>query len=56
MTYYGKLRKRSLEGMGKFPLDFLHEPSPCMLPSGQGTLVAPQSHGKGFVPKIFISK
>jgi len=30
--------------------------SPCMLPSGQGTLVVPQAHGGSPVPKIFISK
>ena len=33
-TYWGKLRKCGLEGMGRFLSDLLHEPSPCMLPSG----------------------
>ena len=39
-TYWGKLRKCGLDGMGQFPLGFLHEPNTCVLPSGQGTLVA----------------
>ena len=52
---WGKLRKYNLEGMGQFLSDFLHEPNPCMLPSGQGTLVAPQAHGEGLVPKISTS-
>jgi len=30
--------------------------SPCVLPSGQGTLVAPQAHGEGLVSKISTSK
>ena len=49
----GKLRKCGLEGMGWFLSDLLHEPSPCMLPSRQGTLVAPQAHGGGLISKIF---
>ena len=52
----GKLRKCGLEGLGRFLSDLLHEPSPCVLPSGQGTLVAPQAHGGGLVSKIFTSK
>ena len=52
----GKLRKFDLEGMGRFLSDLLHELSQCMLPSGQGTLVAPQTHGGGLVSKIFIPK
>ena len=38
---WGKLRKCGLEGMGRFLSNLLHEPTTCMLPSGQGTLVAP---------------
>ena len=37
----GKLRKCDLEGMGRFLLDLLHEPSSHVLPSGLGTQVAP---------------
>ena len=50
---WGKLRKCGLEGMGWFLSDLLNEPSPCVLPSGQGTLVTPQAHGIGLVSKIF---
>ena len=53
---WGKLRKCGLEGMSWFLSDFLHEPNPCVLPSGQGTLVAPQTHGGGLVLKISTSK
>ena len=52
----GKLRKCGLEGMGRFLLDLLHEPNPCMLPSGQGIPVAPQAHGGCLVSKISTSK
>ena len=52
----GKLRKCGLEGMGQFLSDLLHEPNPCVLPSGQGTLVAPQAHGGGLVSKISTLK
>ena len=41
----GKLRKCGLEGMSWFFSDLLHKPSPCVLTSEQGTLVAPQAHG-----------
>ena len=40
-TYWEKLRKCDLEGMGQFLLDLLHEPNTYVLPSGQGKLVAP---------------
>ena len=40
-TYWGKLRKCGLKGMSQFLSDLLHEPNTCVLPSGQGTLVAP---------------
>ena len=33
-TYWRKLRNCGLEGMGLFLMDLLHEPSPCVLPSG----------------------
>ena len=52
----GKLRKCGLEGMGWFLLDLLHEPSPCVLPIGQGTLVAPLAHRGGLVLVIFTPK
>ena len=52
----GKLRKCDLEGMSRFLSDLLHEPSPCVLPSGQGTLVAPQAHGRGLISKISTPK
>ena len=38
--------------MGQFPSNLLHEPSPCVLPSRQRTLVAPQAHGEDLVLKI----
>ena len=53
---WGKLRKCGLEGMGRFLSNILHEPNPCMLPSGQETLVAPQGHKGGLVPKISTPK
>ena len=52
----GKLMKCGLEGVGQFLLDLLHEPNPCVLPSGQGTLVARQDHERGLVPKISTLK
>ena len=52
----GKLKKCGLEGMGWFLSDLLHEPSPCVLLSEQGTLVASQAHGGGLVSKISTSK
>ena len=52
----GKLRNCGLEGMGWFLSDLLHEPSPCVLTNGQETLVAPQAHGGGLVPKISTLK
>ena len=45
-----------LEGMGWFILDLLHEPNPCVLPSGQGTLVASQAYRGGLVSKISTLK
>ena len=56
MQLTGKLRKCGLEGMGRFLSDILHEPSPYVLPSVQGTLVAPQAHGGGIVSKISTPK
>ena len=53
---WGKLRKCGLKGMGWFLSNLLHEPSSCVLPSGQRTLVVPQVHGGGLVPKISTSK
>ena len=53
---WGKLRKCGLESMGRFLSDLLHEPSPYVLLSGQGTLVAPQAHGVGLVSKISTPK
>ena len=53
---WGKSRKCGLEGMSQFLSNLLHEPNPCVLSSGQGTLVAPQAHGGGLVPKISTSK
>ena len=55
-TYWGKLKKCGLEGMDRFLSDLLHEPSLCVLPSGQWTLVAPQAYGIGLVSNIFIPK
>ena len=51
-----KLRKCGLEGMGWFLSNLLHELRPSELPSGQGTLVVPQAHGGGLVPKISTPK
>ena len=55
-TYLGKLRKCDLKGISRFLLDLLHEPSTCVLSSGQGTLIAPQVHRDGLELKISISK
>ena len=55
-TYLGKLKECGLEGMGRFLSDLLHEPSPCVLPSGQGTFVSPLAHEGGLVPKISTLK
>ena len=44
-TYFGKLRKCGLEGMGRFLSDLLHELNTYVLSSGQGTLVAPYALG-----------
>ena len=52
----GKLMKCGLEGVGQFLLDLLHELSPCILPSGQGTLVAPQAHRGSLISKISTPK
>ena len=54
-TYWGKLRNCGLEGMGRFLTDLLHEPSPCVLPSGQGMLVAPLAY-EGLIPEISTLK
>jgi len=56
MKFMEKLRKCGSEDMGWFILDLLHEPSPCVLPSGRGTLVVHQAHERGLVPKISTSK
>ena len=56
MQHIRKLRKCGLEGMGRFSSNPLHELSPCVLPSGQGTLVASQAHGGGLVSKISTPK
>ena len=55
-TYWKKLRKCGLKNMGRFLSDLFHEPSPCVLPSGQETLVAHLAHGVGLVPKISTLK
>ena len=55
-NFWGKLRKCSLEDMGWFLSEILHEPNTYMLPSGQGTLVAPQAYGEGLVPEISTPK
>ena len=52
----GKLRKYSMVGIGRFLSHLLHEPNTSVLPSGQGTLVAPQAHDGALIPKIFILK
>ena len=41
-------------GMGRFLSDFLHEPSPCALLSGQEILVALQSYEGGLILEISI--
>ena len=43
-------------GIGRFLSHLLHEPNTSVLPSGQGTPVAPQAHDGALVPKIFIPK
>ena len=56
MQLIGKLRNCGLEGMVWFLSDLLHESSPCVLPSGQVTLVVAQAHGGGLVFKISTPK
>ena len=53
---WGKLRKCGLEGMGRFLLNLLYELNTCLLPSGQGTLVAHQVYGVGLVLEISTPK
>ena len=50
----GKLRKYSMVGIGRFLSHLLHESNTSVLPSGQGTPIAPQAHDGALVPKIFI--
>ena len=52
----GEIEDVWFEGMGRFLLDLLHELGPCVLPSGQGTLVEPQAHGGGLISKISTPK
>ena len=49
-----KLKKCGLESMGQFLSDFLYEPSPCALLSGQGILVAPQAYEGALILEISI--
>ena len=49
-----KLKKCGLESMGRFLSNFLHEPSPCVLLSRQGILVAPQAYEGGLIIEISI--
>ena len=51
-----KLRKCGLGGIGQFLSNLLHEHSPYVLPSEQGTLVASQTHGGGLISKISTPK
>ena len=55
-TYWRKLRKCGLEGMSRFLSDLLHEPKPCVLPSGQRTLAVPWAHREGLVLEISTPK
>ena len=52
----GKLRRCSLEDMGWFLLDILHEPNSNMVPSELGMRLAPQAHGGGLITKISAPK
>ena len=52
----GEMKEVWFEGMGRFLSNLLHEPNPCVLSSGQWTLVAPQAYGIGLVSKIFTPK
>ena len=51
-----KIEKVWFRGYGSVSFGPFAWASPCMLPSGQGTLVAPQAHGGGLVSKISTSK
>ena len=55
-TYLRNLRECDLEGMSWFVSDLLHESNPCVLPSRQGTLIAPLAHGGDFVLEISTLK
>ena len=52
----GEIEEVWFGGMSQFLSNLLHELSPCMLSSGQWTLVAPQAHRGSFVPEIFTLK
>ena len=52
----GEIEEVWFRGYGLVPSNLLHEPNACMLPSGQGILVAPKDHGGGLVPKISTTK
>ena len=56
MQLIGEIEKVWVGGYGSVLLDILHEPSPCVLPSEQGTLVAPLAHGGSLVLKISTLK
>ena len=42
--------------MGQFLSNLLHVPNLGVLPSGQGTLVVSQAHGRGLIPEISTPK
>ena len=56
MRHMAEIEEVWFRGYGSVSFRTFTSASPCMLPSGQGTLVAPQAHGESPIPKISISK
>ena len=56
MRHMGEIEEVWFGGYGSISFGPFTCARPCVLPSGQRTLVAPQAHGGSLVPKISISK
>ena len=56
MRLIGGIEEVWFGGYGSVLSDLLHELNPCVLLSGQRTLVAPQADRGGLVSKISTSK
>ena len=56
MWHMGEIEKVWFGGYGMVSFEPFTWANPCMLLSGQVTLVAPRAHGGGFVSKLSTSK